>query len=140
MKKIYFNQTEISEIIAEETHTIRYWETIFPQLQPKTVRNGRRVYTEKNIKFFLFVKKLIRDDKLSNTGVKEQINLFFDKKKLSKKKENFNKNLSENQVCNCKNSEVIIDSKIENLVTFTKEEFSELLQIIQMMILLIKSK
>ena len=134
MKKIYFNQTELSEIIAEETHTIRYWETNFPQLQPKTVRNGRRVYTEKNIKFFRFVKKLIREEKLSNIGVKEQINLFFDKKKLNEK----NENLPENK--NCKNSETGIDSKIENLVTFTKEEFSELLQIIQMMILLIKSK
>ena len=142
MKKLYFTQIELAEIIDEQTHTIRYWESIFPVLQPKTVRNGRRVYTEKNVEFFRFVKKLIRDDKLSNAGVKEVIN---NKKNHS---EFVSASYKKTTVCEeiphqvrYDGETVRYDNTVENKnITFTREEFAELLQIIQMMILLIKSK
>ena len=159
MKKLYFTQIELAEIIDEQTHTIRYWESIFPVLQPKTVRNGRRVYTEKNVEFFRFVKKLIRDDKLSNAGVKEVINnkknhsefvsasykkttvceeiphqVRYDSNTMQYDSEN-------NKHAVCVPHQVRYDNTVENKnITFTREEFAELLQIIQMMILLIKSK
>jgi len=136
MKKIYFTQIELSEIVGEETHTIRYWESVFPILRPKTIKNGRRVYTEKNIEFFRFVRKLIRDDKLSNAGVKEQIETF-ESNRLNFKLETV-KNVSPE--VSISKDEIKIEPTTEALITFKREEFAELLQIIQMMILLIKSK
>ena len=140
MKKLYFTQVELSEIIDEETHTIRYWESIFPILRPKTIKNGRRVYNDKNIDFFRFVKKLIRNDKLSNSGVKEHIESLLSKDKLNFKREPTvaNNTVESNTVKNIDKNDM--DSQTNSLITFTREEFAELLQIIQMMILLIKSK
>jgi len=130
MKKLYFTQMELSEIIGEETHTIRYWESTFPILCPKTIRNGRRVYTDKNIEFFHFVKKLIRDDKLSPAGVKEHLEIFLTNIKSNPKPETV-----KNEIVDEKNK----DFQTEPLVTFTKEEYTELLQIIRMLVLLIKT-
>ena len=136
MKKLYFTQVELSEIIDEETHTIRYWESIFPILRPKTIKNGRRVYNDKNIEFFRFVKKLIRNDKLSNSGVKEHIESLLSKGKLNFKREPTVENNTVENNATVKN----IDNDTDTMITFTREEFAELLQIIQMMIALIKSK
>lgn len=130
MKKIYFTQTEIAELLNEEVHTIRYWEKSFPALRPKTGKSGHRVYNIRNVKLFMYVQKLIREDKLSNIGTKQKLEEFLAK---SKSKIDFVQASEDNE-----NNNVGVHQ--EDLITFTKEEFIELLQIMQLMLNMIKVK
>jgi DNA-binding transcriptional MerR regulator len=73
MQKLYYSISEISELIDEEQHILRYWEKEFPQLKPRKNRSGNRVYSQKDISLIKLIRKLLRDDKLSLKGAKEYI-------------------------------------------------------------------
>lgn len=73
MQKLYYSISEISEMIDEEQHILRYWEKEFDQLKPKKNRGGNRIYSEKDLFIIKTIKKLIRQDKLSLKGAKEQL-------------------------------------------------------------------
>jgi len=126
MEKIYFTQTEIAELLNEEVHTIRYWEKSFPALRPKTGKSGHNVYNIRNVKLFKYVQKLIREDKLSNIGTKQKLEEFI--AKLRFKVDFVQKNEDNNAV------------NQEDLIVFTKEELIELLQIMQLMLNIIRTK
>ena len=66
-------------MIAEEQHVLRYWEKEFPVLKPRKNRAGNRVYSEKDMKIIRQIKKMIRDDKLSLKGAKEQLEKYLKK-------------------------------------------------------------
>jgi DNA-binding transcriptional MerR regulator len=123
MKKLYYTQAEIAELISEETWTIRYWEQSFKKLRPASNKNGRKLYSQRNVELFGIVKKLIREDKLSSIGVKEHLEKYLSQTSHNSKRKN--KITTENK---SNNDEII----------FTKEEFKELLQIMQLMLMIIK--
>ncbi len=79
MQKLYFSISEISEMIDEEQHILRYWEKEFPQLKPRKNRKGNRVYSDKDLALLKLIKKLIREDKLSLKGAKDYIEKMFKK-------------------------------------------------------------
>lgn len=71
MLKLYYSIREVSELVDEEQHILRYWEKEFPQLKPKKNRGGNRTYSLKDIELLKYIKKLMRDDKLSLKGAKD---------------------------------------------------------------------
>ena len=79
MQKLYFSISEISEMIDEEQHILRYWEKESPQLKPRKNRKGNRVYSDKDLALLKLIKKLIREDKLSLKGAKDYIEKMFKK-------------------------------------------------------------
>lgn len=68
MKKLYYSIGEVSERTGVETHVLRYWESIFPQLNPTKNRAGKRLYNEGHIDIALKLKELIKDKKFSTAG------------------------------------------------------------------------
>jgi DNA-binding transcriptional MerR regulator len=73
MIKLYYSIREVSEIVGEEQHILRYWEKEFVQLKPKKNRGGNRTYSQKDIDTLLFIKKMMRDSKLSLKGARDAL-------------------------------------------------------------------
>lgn len=78
MQKLYYSISEVSKLIDEEQHILRYWEKEFDNLKPRKNRAGNRVYSERDLITLKYIKKLIRDDKLSLKGAKEQLQKFLE--------------------------------------------------------------
>ena len=71
MKKLYYSIGEVSDITGIEPHVLRYWESVFKDLNPKKNNGGNRVYKEKDIEIIVKLKKLIKDKKYSTKGAKQ---------------------------------------------------------------------
>ncbi|TAL70313.1 MAG: MerR family transcriptional regulator [Bacteroidetes bacterium] len=76
MQKLYHSISEVSELVGEEQHILRYWEKEFDQLKPKKNRGGNRIYSDKDLTLIKLIKKYLRTDKLSLKGAKEQLARF----------------------------------------------------------------
>src|SRR4030095_1428090 len=73
MKKLYYSISEVSRITELEQYVLRYWETEFEQLRPAKNLSGNRIYTNRDIKLILFIKKLLREEKYTIEGAKKLI-------------------------------------------------------------------
>lgn len=71
MKKLYYSISEVSKISDLEQYVLRYWETEFDQLKPAKNLAGNRIYTNKDIKLILYIKKLLREEKYTIEGAKK---------------------------------------------------------------------
>ena len=71
MKKLYYSIGEVSEITSVDPHVLRYWETVFKELNPKKNKAGNRIYREKDIETALKLKELIQDKKYSTAGAQQ---------------------------------------------------------------------
>lgn len=58
--KTYYSIKEVAQMIGVSEPTLRYWETEFAHLRPKTSANKVRQYTEKNIEDIKVVYNLIK--------------------------------------------------------------------------------
>lgn len=71
IKKLYYSISEVSKITDLEQYVLRYWESEFENLQPAKNRAGNRIYTNKDIKLILYIKKLLRDERYTIEGAKQ---------------------------------------------------------------------
>jgi len=71
MKKLYYSIGEVSELTSVDPHVLRYWETVFKELNPKKNNAGNRVYKEKDIEVILKLKELVQDKKYSTKGAQQ---------------------------------------------------------------------
>lgn len=71
MKKLYYSISEVSRITDLEQYVLRYWETEFDLLKPAKNSSGNRIYTNKDIKLILFIKKLLKEEKYTIEGAKK---------------------------------------------------------------------
>jgi DNA-binding transcriptional MerR regulator len=71
MKKLYYSISEVSRITDLEQYVLRYWETEFEQLNPAKNSSGNRIYTNKDIKLILLIKKLLKEEKYTIEGAKK---------------------------------------------------------------------
>lgn len=58
--KTYYSIKEVAKIIGVSEPTLRYWETEFSHLRPKTTSNKVRQYTDANIEDLKVVYNLIK--------------------------------------------------------------------------------
>src|SRR5712691_10613503 len=70
IKKLYYSISEVSKITDLEQYVLRYWESEFEQLKPAKNRAGNRIYTNRDIKLILYIKKLLRDERYTIEGAK----------------------------------------------------------------------
>ncbi len=77
MQKLYYSISEVSTLIDEEQHILRYWQKEFPQLKPKKNRSGNRVYSDKDLSLLKLIKKILREDKKTLKEAKEFIDELF---------------------------------------------------------------
>jgi len=79
MKKLYYSISEVSKITELEQYVLRYWETEFDNLNPAKNLAGNRIYTNKDIKLILYIKRLLRDEKYTIEGAKKLLKNYNDK-------------------------------------------------------------
>ena len=70
IKKLYYSISEVSKITDLEQYVLRYWESEFELLNPSKNRAGNRIYTNRDIKLILHIKKLLREQRYTIEGAK----------------------------------------------------------------------
>lgn len=73
IQKLYYSITEVSKIVGEEQHVLRYWEREFPQLRPQKNRAGNRVYTQRDLAVLRVIRRLLRSERYTVAGAKEYL-------------------------------------------------------------------
>ena len=71
IKKLYYSISEVSKITDLEQYVLRYWESEFEQLKPAKNRAGNRIYTNRDIKMILYIRKLLREERYTIEGAKQ---------------------------------------------------------------------
>ncbi len=71
IKKLYYSISEVSKITDLEQYVLRYWESEFELLNPSKNRAGNRIYTNRDIKLILYIKKLLREERYTIEGAKQ---------------------------------------------------------------------
>jgi DNA-binding transcriptional MerR regulator len=85
--KLYYSISEVSRLTGLEQYVLRYWETVFDELRPQKNRAGNRVYSNKDIKFILRIKELLREQRYTIEGAKQ---LLKESRHLEKEAESVN--------------------------------------------------
>lgn len=70
--KKYFMIGEVSKLCEVKSHVLRYWEQVFPQLEPSK-RQGRRYYQRKDVALVLEIKSLLHEQGFTISGAKAQL-------------------------------------------------------------------
>jgi DNA-binding transcriptional MerR regulator len=81
MNKNFYNIDDISQIIGEQKHTIRFWESRISKLNVIRTQSGHRLYDYENLLLLKKIKYLLEVQKLTLEGV----NNYLSKSKLNKK-------------------------------------------------------
>lgn len=76
MKKLYYSISEVGKITDLEQYVLRYWETEFEQLKPAKNLAGNRIYTNKDIKLILYIKRLLKEEKYTIEGAKKLLKTY----------------------------------------------------------------
>lgn len=76
IKKLYYSISEVSKITDLEQYVLRYWESEFDHLKPAKNRAGNRIYTNRDIKLILYIKKLLRDERYTIEGAKQVLKTY----------------------------------------------------------------
>ena len=71
IKKLYYSISEVSKITDLEQYVLRYWESEFDELKPAKNRAGNRIYTNRDIRLILYIKKLLREERYTIEGAKQ---------------------------------------------------------------------
>ena len=71
--KKYFSIHEVAKEFGVAESLLRYWETEFPQLNPKRNDKGRRFYTAADIEVVKQIQYLLNDQKLTIAGARERL-------------------------------------------------------------------
>lgn len=84
--KLYYSIGEVAKMLNLTASQIRFWETEFPHLRPKTNRKGDRRYRSEDIDQIKVIQRLVKEQGYTLQGAKE----YLDKKKNVKNKEAVN--------------------------------------------------
>ncbi|HIJ64766.1 MAG TPA: MerR family transcriptional regulator [Candidatus Hydrogenedentes bacterium] len=60
--------SEVCRLVDVPAHTLRQWESRFPQLKPKRDRANRRYYTPADINVIRRIKQLLRHEGMTTRG------------------------------------------------------------------------
>ena len=71
MNKNFYNIDEIAQIINEQKHTIRFWESRISKLKVLRTHSGHRLYNYENLLLLKKIKELVDVQKLTLDGVNE---------------------------------------------------------------------
>lgn len=71
--KLYYTIKEVAKELSVTETTLRYWETIFPEVSPYKGANGVRRYTKDDIKILRTIYHLVKERGLTLSGAKKQL-------------------------------------------------------------------
>tara|TARA_B100000524_G_scaffold345866_1_gene245141 strand:+ start:857 stop:1165 length:309 start_codon:yes stop_codon:yes gene_type:complete len=73
MNKNFFNIDEVSQIVGEQKHTIRFWESRISKLKVIRTQSGHRLYDYENLLLLKKIKQLLEIQKLTLDGVNDYL-------------------------------------------------------------------
>ena len=59
-KRLFYRIKEVAHQLGEPVSTVRYWETVFPQISPKKSGRNIRQYTKEDIEKIRIVHNLVK--------------------------------------------------------------------------------
>lgn len=65
---------QAAKTIGVKTHTLRFWEDEFDEIEPIRTESGQRLYTEENMVVLHEIKRLLYDEGLTIDGAKKKLN------------------------------------------------------------------
>ncbi|MBN2017738.1 MAG: MerR family transcriptional regulator [Candidatus Cloacimonetes bacterium] len=71
--KYYYTMSEVCNILDVKPHVLRFWETQFPQLNPKRKEGSNRRYTQKDIELLKKIQYLLYEKKFKIKGAKKAL-------------------------------------------------------------------
>ena len=72
-EKQAFKIGEVCEMLQVETHTLRYWEMEFEDLNPQKNAMGQRIYRPRDIEIAYLIKKLLYEEGFTIAGARKQL-------------------------------------------------------------------
>lgn len=78
LSKKYYRIREVSELIGVAPSTLRYWESMFPRLQPTRNAKGTRFYTPADVETLRQIKFLVHDKGLKIDSAIQQMRVASD--------------------------------------------------------------
>lgn len=72
--KLYYSIKEVAKMFDVSESLLRYWETEFPSLHPKTSKNNVRQYTEEDIKQVRNIHNLLKVRGFKIAAARKMIN------------------------------------------------------------------
>ena len=73
LDKKYYSISEVSELCSVKPHTLRFWESEFKTLKPKTRKGNRRYYQKDDIQMIRKIQDLLYKEGLTISGVKRKL-------------------------------------------------------------------
>lgn len=73
MNKNFYNIDEVSQIVGEQKHTIRFWESRISKLKIIRTHSGHRLYDYENLLLLKKIKNLLNIQKLTLDGINEYL-------------------------------------------------------------------
>ena len=73
MNKNFYNIDEVSQIVGEQKHTIRFWEGRVNKLKVIRTHSGHRLYDYENLLLLKKIKELLEVQKLTLDGVNDYL-------------------------------------------------------------------
>lgn len=71
--KLYFRIGEVTAITNLAAYVLRFWESEFPDINPKRTESGQRLYRKSDIETILLIKHLLYDKKFTIQGAKQHL-------------------------------------------------------------------
>jgi DNA-binding transcriptional MerR regulator len=78
--KRYYSISEVSELLDEKAHVLRYWETQFPLLRPKKGRGGNRMYQDRDLDMLRSIQEMLHQRGYTIAGARARINADYRKR------------------------------------------------------------
>ena len=73
MSKNFYNIDDVSQIVGEQKHTIRFWESRISKLKVIRTQSGHRLYDYENLLLLKKIKRLLEIQKLTLDGVNDYL-------------------------------------------------------------------
>lgn len=71
--KLYFRIGEVARLLEVETHTLRFWETEFPQLKVGKGGTGQRLYRRRDVEVAFEIKHLLYQQGYTIPGARQAL-------------------------------------------------------------------
>ncbi|MCK4739525.1 MAG: MerR family transcriptional regulator [Deltaproteobacteria bacterium] len=86
-EKLYFKIGEVSKLTRIKPYVLRYWESHFKIVTPKKSGGKQRVYSRRDVELILYIKDLLKKEKLTLEGARKKVREFNSKKNIRAKEE-----------------------------------------------------
>jgi len=75
MDEMYYSISQVSKFTALPQSVLRYWESVFDELDPHKSAGGTRQFSEEDVQLILRIKNLLYDKGMTIKGVQKALKI-----------------------------------------------------------------